>query len=83
MSLSEKTRLLGSGGPQADHGLSAKAHGATFVGPGAYSLQDSTDGRPQDPASCIARTRARPFLSYGVVTSRKEAILPQPDDAFA
>jgi hypothetical protein len=83
MSLSEKTRLSGCGGPQVDYGLGPKSHGATFVAPGADSVHDSTDGRSEDPASSIARTGGRTFSGYGVVTSRKEAILPQPDDALA
>jgi hypothetical protein len=83
MSLSGKTRLFGSGGPSVDHGLSPKAHGATTIAPGADSVHGSTDARPEHPAASIASSGARALRIYGVVTSRKEAILPQPDDALA
>jgi hypothetical protein len=83
MSLSGRTGLLGSGGTHPDQALNPKSRGATLVAPGVVSLLDSTDVGPEGSAVSVASTTDRAFRTYGVVTARKEAIPPQPDDALA
>ena len=75
MSLNGKTQSLGSGGPQADHGLNPKTHGATD------RAHDPTSTKVS--ATSVACAGARAFRSHGVATPRKGAILPQPDDALS
>ena len=81
MSLGGRIQLLGSDGSQADHGLKPKTHDVTLAA--ADFGHDPADMKPEGLATSGVCIRTLAFRGYGVATSRKDAILPQPDDALS